>query len=133
VHTMFLATGIMGTCTVLLGFMPSFWVYLVPMGVFGIGLPFYNTAAMVLVQDQSDPAMIGRVMGVFSMLQTSMMPLGMLLFGPLAEVVRIEWLLVGTGLAILAQLAWVSRNRMLVEGGVPQVMTDTTHANAAAE
>jgi DHA3 family macrolide efflux protein-like MFS transporter len=131
VHTMFLATGIMGTCTVLLGVMPSFWVYLVPMGVFGIGLPFYNTAAMVLLQDQSEPAMIGRVMGVFSMLQSSMMPLGMLLFGPLAEVVRIEWLLVGTGLAILAQLAWVSRHRTLVEGGVPRVVADASTSNAA--
>ena len=131
VHTMFLATGIMGTCTVLHGVMPSFWVYLVPMGVFGIGLPFYNTAAMVLLQDQSDPAMIGRVMGVFSMLQSSMMPLGMLLFGPLAEVVRIEWLLVGTGLAILAQLAWVSRHRTLVEGGVPRVVTDISTTSSA--
>jgi DHA3 family macrolide efflux protein-like MFS transporter len=99
--------------------------------VFGIGLPFYNTAAMVLLQDQSEPAMIGRVMGVFSMLQSSMMPLGMLLFGPLAEVVRIEWLLVGTGLAILAQLAWVSRHRTLVEGGVPRVVADASTSNAA--
>lgn len=120
VHTMFLATAIMGTCTLLLGFMPNFWVYLVPMGVFGVALPFYNTAAMVLVQEQSEPEMLGRVMGVFSMLQTSMMPLGMLLFGPLAEVVRIEWLLVGTGAAILAQLAWVSRDRTLVQGGLPR-------------
>jgi DHA3 family macrolide efflux protein-like MFS transporter len=54
------------------------------------------------------------------MLQTSMMPLGMLLFGPLAEVVRIEWLLVGTGAAILAQLTWVSRDRTLVQGGLPR-------------
>lgn len=120
VHTMFLATAIMGTCTLLLGFMPNFWVYLVPMGVFGVALPFYNTAAMVLVQEQSEPEMLGRVMGVFSMLQTSMMPLGMLLFGPLAEVLRIEWLLVGTGAAILAQLAWVSRDRTLVQGGLPR-------------
>lgn len=120
VHTMFLATAIMGTCTLLLGFMPNFWVYLVPMGVFGVALPFYNTAAMVLVQEQSEPEMLGRVMGVFSMLQTSMMPLGMLLFGPLAEVLRIEWMLVGTGAAILAQLAWVSRDRTLVQGGLPR-------------
>jgi DHA3 family macrolide efflux protein-like MFS transporter len=120
VHTMFLATAIMGSCTLLLGFMPNFWVYLVPMGVFGVALPFYNTAAMVLVQEQSEPEMLGRVMGVFSMLQTSMMPLGMLLFGPLAEVVRIEWLLVGTGAAILAQLTWVSRDRTLVQGGLPR-------------
>lgn len=120
VHTMFLATAIMGGCTVLLGLMPSFWVYLVPMGVFGVALPFYNTAAMVLVQEQSEPDMLGRVMGVFSMLQSSMMPLGMLLFGPLAEVLRIEWLLVGTGAAILAQLLWVSRNHTLVQGGLPK-------------
>ncbi len=131
VHTMFLATAIMGTCTLLLGFMPNFWVYLIPMGVFGVALPFYNTAAMVLVQEQSEPDMLGRVMGVFSMLQSSMMPLGMLLFGPLAEVWRIEWLLVGTGAAILAQLVWVSRDRTLVQGGLPRPAASATETESA--
>ncbi|MBL0939062.1 MAG: MFS transporter [Gemmatimonadaceae bacterium] len=132
IHTMFLSTGIMGACTVLLGVMPNFWVYLVPMGVFGLALPLYNAAAMVLVQEQSEPELLGRVMGVFTMLSMSMMPLGMLIFGPLAEVVRIEWLLIATGAAMLLQLLWVSRNRTLVEGGLaPATPAGTGDANDA--
>ncbi|HPB66420.1 MAG TPA: hypothetical protein PLW80_07655, partial [Spirochaetales bacterium] len=44
----------------------------------------------------------GRVFGVLGMISSVMFPLGMLLFGPMADVVPIEWLLVGTGAAIFA-------------------------------
>ncbi len=119
VHTMAVASLIMGICTVLLGLMPNFWVYLVPMAVFGVAMPFYNTAGTVLLQEHVAPDYLGRVFSIFTMLMTSTMPLGMLIFGPLAEVVSIEWLLVGTGAAMLAQPAWVLLDRTLVEAGVP--------------
>ena len=32
------------------------------------------------------------------MISTSMMPIGMLIFGPISDAVKIEWLLVGTGI-----------------------------------
>ena len=110
---------VMGICTILLGLMPDFRVYLVPMAVFGIAMPFYNTAATVLLQEHVEPDYLGRVFSLFTMLATSAMPLGMLVFGPLAELVRIEWLLVGTGVAMLAQLVWVLLNRTLIEAGMP--------------
>jgi len=46
----------------------------------------------------------------------------------LAEVVAIEWLLVGTGLAMVAQLVWVLLDRTLIEAGIPppgRVVLDT--------
>jgi len=119
IHTMALSGLVMGICTILLGLMPDFRVYLVPMAVFGIALPFYNTAATVLLQEHVEPDYLGRVFSLFTMLATSAMPLGMLVFGPLAELVRIEWLLVGTGVAMLAQLVWVVLNRTLIEAGMP--------------
>jgi DHA3 family macrolide efflux protein-like MFS transporter len=119
VYTMVVAALVMGVCTVLLGLMPSFWVYLVPMAIFGVAMPFYNTGATVLLQEHVEPDYLGRVFSIFTMLMTSMMPLGMLVFGPLAELVRIEWLLVGTGLAMLAQLVWVLFDRTLIEAGIP--------------
>jgi len=39
---------------------------------------------------------LGRVFGVLGMISSSMMPLGMLVFGPIADGIRIEWLLIGT-------------------------------------
>lgn len=118
-HTMILSALVMGACTVLLGLMPSFWLYLVPMTVFGVALPFYNTGATVLLQEQVEPDYLGRVFSLFTMVMTSMMPLGMLLFGPLAEIVRIEHLLVGTGALMLVQSLWVLADKRLVEMGRP--------------
>lgn len=118
-HTMAAAAVVMGVCTVLLGVATDFRVYLVPMAVFGVAFPFYNTSATVLLQEQVEPDYLGRVFSLFTMLSTSTMPLGMLVFGPLAEAAAIEWLLVGTGLAMVAPLPWVFRNRALVEAGVP--------------
>ncbi|TCN19723.1 hypothetical protein EV146_11625 [Mesobacillus foraminis] len=35
------------------------------------------------------------------MISTSMMPLGMLIFGPIADIIKIELLLAGTGVFIM--------------------------------
>jgi len=118
IHTMVLSTLIMAVCTVLLGLMPNFWVYLVPMAVFGLAMPYYNTGAAVLLQEHVEPDYLGRVFSVFTMLMTSAMPLGMLIFGPLAEVVSIEALLIGTGLAMALQLGWVLTNKTLLAAGI---------------
>lgn len=123
IHTMVLSALVMAVCTILLGVTPNFWVYLVPMGVFGIAMPFYNTAATVLLQEHVEPDYLGRVFSLFTMLVTSAMPLGMLAFGPLAELVRIEWLLVATGVAMLAQCVWVLFDRTLIDAGLPPAAT----------
>ena len=119
IYTMVFAAFVMGVCTILLGLMPNFWVYLVPMAVFGVAMPFYNTGATVLLQEHVEPDYLGRVFSVFTMLMTSTMPLGMLIFGPLAEVVSIELILMVTGSLMLVQLFFVMFNRKLREAGVP--------------
>lgn len=50
---------------------------------------------------------------------SSMMPLGMLVFGPVADIIRIEWLLLGTGALLFAQSLFVLGNRALIEAGKP--------------
>lgn len=132
IHTMAASALVMGACTVLLGVMPSFWIYLAPMAVFGIALPFYSTAATVLLQEHVEPGYLGRVFSIFTVFVTSTMPLGMLVFGPLAEVVRIEWILVGTGLGMLGQLVWVLRDRTLIESGIPPAATEAAGGGTLA-
>ena len=110
----------MGVCTVLLGLMPTFALYLAPMALFGLALPFYNTGATVLLQEQVDPRFLGRVFSLFTMLMTSMMPLGMLVFGPLAEAVDIAWLLLGTGAVILALVALLPSDARLGASRAPR-------------
>ncbi|WP_054955140.1 MFS transporter [Paenibacillus dakarensis] len=119
VFTMTLASLIMGICTVLLGIVPIFWIYLAVMAAFGIAMPIFNTPTTVLLQEKVDGNYLGRIFGVFGMISTSMMPIGMLIFGPLADVIQIEWLLFGTGLFMLVLTLLFSTNKRLIEAGKP--------------
>jgi DHA3 family macrolide efflux protein-like MFS transporter len=119
IFTMAFANVVMGICTMALGVTPVFWIYLIFMGLFGVAMPMANTPTMVLLQERVDPNYMGRVFGIFSMISTSMMPIGMMIFGPLADVIQIEWLLLGTGLLLVALAIMFISSKQLVEAGKP--------------
>ncbi|GEL73277.1 MFS transporter [Myxococcus virescens] len=119
-RTMVASNLIMGACTVALGVVPHFGVYLAAMGLFGVALPLYNTPAMVMLQERVEPAYLGRVISVMTMLSTSLMPLSMLLFGPLAEVVSIERLLQVTGVLVILLGLLTPLHRRLMSFGEPK-------------
>ncbi|EOS57159.1 MFS transporter, DHA3 family, macrolide efflux protein [Paenibacillus barengoltzii G22] len=126
VHTMTLATVLMGACTFLLGIVPVFWIYLAFMTLFGVAMPAFNTPTMTMIQEKVDESYLGRIFGVFSMISTSMMPIGMLIFGPIADAIAIEWLLIATGLLILILSIFLRRNQALLEAGKPTIQENAT-------
>lgn len=91
------------------------------MAIFGVAMPVFNTPTTVMLQEKVDPDYLGRIFGVFGMISTSMMPIGMLIFGPLADVIEIEWLLVGTGVLTVILSVFFIRNKRLVEAGMPLI------------
>jgi MFS transporter, DHA3 family, macrolide efflux protein len=117
VYTMTFASLLMGACTLALGVTPNFWIYLIFMAVFGVAMPIFNTPTTVLIQEKVDENYLGRIFGVFGMISTSMMPIGMLIFGPVADFIKIEWLLVGTGIFILILSIFLGRDRVLLAAG----------------
>jgi len=119
VKTMTFASLIMGACTIALGIVPVFWIYLVFMALFGVAMPIFNTPTTVILQEKIEENFLGRVFGVMGMISTSMMPMGMLIFGPIADIIKIEWLLVGTGVLILILAILLGRNKGLIEAGKP--------------
>lgn len=121
IHTMTLASLLMGLCTLALGVVPIFSVYLFFMAVFGVAMPIFNTPTTVLIQEQVDESYLGRIFGVFGMISTSMMPIGMLIFGPMADVIKVEWLLIGTGIFIFILSLFLGVNKALLEKGKPVV------------
>ncbi|MDR0407771.1 MAG: MFS transporter [Campylobacteraceae bacterium] len=100
IYTMTLSCALTGLLTVGLGLAPNFSIYLAIMGIMGISLPLWNAPFMTLLQTTVDAAFMGRVMSVFTMVSSTMMPLGMIVFGPIADTVSIEMLLIGTGVVI---------------------------------
>jgi DHA3 family macrolide efflux protein-like MFS transporter len=119
VKTMGVASVIMGACTFALGIVPGFWIYLIFMALFGVAMPIFNTPATVLLQEKIEEDYLGRVFGVMGMISTSMMPLGMLIFGPIADFVKIEWLLIGTGVFMIVLAILLGRSKILLEAGKP--------------
>jgi DHA3 family macrolide efflux protein-like MFS transporter len=90
----------------LLGTAKWFLTYLLFMGSAGFFMPIIATAETVLIQENVEETMMGRVFSIIQIISTGAMPLAMLFFGPLADLVEIEGILVVTG-ALLAGLGLV--------------------------
>ncbi len=116
-HTMILACVLFGLTSVLLGVIPNFWVYLGIMLLCGATVPLYNSPSMTLLQSSIDPDKMGRVFSVMAMFSGLAMPLGMAVFGPLGDMVKIEWLLIISGVAIFISGLALLRARSLIEAG----------------
>ena len=86
-----------GVTFAFLGLAATFSVYLLFMGVAGLVLPFFTTAETVLVQETVPPHMLGRVFSLLQITALAAMPLAMLAFGPLADALPIDGILVVTG------------------------------------
>lgn len=101
------------------GLAQNLYVYLVIMFLGGIPMPIFNVPVMSLLQEIVDPNMQGRVFGVQQMIASSVMPLGMLIFGPLADVVSVQLLMVisGAGIAIPGLWIYFKRLPVLVPAG----------------
>ena len=119
VHTLVLSGFLFGIFTFALGVVPSFWAYLAFMAIIGVAMPIFNTPSTVLLQEKVDNDYLGRVFGVLGMVSTSMMPLGMLVFGPIADYVAIEWLLIGTGIGMFLLSIVILGNKSFVRAGEP--------------
>jgi DHA3 family macrolide efflux protein-like MFS transporter len=117
VFTMALACCVFGLGAVGLGLVPIFWLYIAIMALAGISMPLFNTPAVVMLQSSVDPAYMGRVFSVFGMISSAMMPAGMVIFGPLADTISIDYMLIGTGIVIaLLAIPFVS-SKVLREAG----------------
>ncbi len=124
IHTMAVSNIILGICTFLLGIVPFFAMYLFFMGVFGIAISIFNVPSAVLLQEKVEANFLGRVFGVFTMISSSILPISMLLFGPLSDIVKIEWILIVTGVLISILSIFLLSNKDLIEAGKPVLKSE---------
>jgi DHA3 family macrolide efflux protein-like MFS transporter len=98
IFTIIFSCVLFGIETVALGLVPVFWIYIGVMAGVGVTMPLYNTPFMVILQTTVEPEFMGRVLSAITMLNSVMMPLGMLVFGPLADKISIDIILLATGI-----------------------------------
>lgn len=118
-YSMAFANFAFGLCTLAVGLPPAFSVYVALMGVAGFVVPLFNTPATVLLQERVEGTYLGRIFGVNTMISSTLMPLSMLFYGPLADVIPVERLLIVTGIALILQSVLMFANRPLKKAGEP--------------
>ncbi|MBQ9955771.1 MAG: MFS transporter, partial [Eggerthellaceae bacterium] len=114
-----LATGLalFGVTAIAMGASRSFVLYLAFMALYGVALTTVQTTITTMLQESSEVSMRGRVFGLMSSLYSSCYPLGMVLFGIMADSIPLPWIMVASGLALmtLAGAAYYSqRGKMSV-------------------
>jgi DHA3 family macrolide efflux protein-like MFS transporter len=93
--------------------MNDFTAYLLVALLSGLAMPLFSAAEMTLIQEKVEQAMMGRVFSLIHLSVSIIMPLGMLLFGPLADVVSVQLLLVISGVCQLALAVPIFSKRAL--------------------
>lgn len=81
----------------LLGASWNFFSFLVFMGIAGFFFPIWTTAQTVYIQEKATPDMLGRVFSVVEIASFGAVPIAILFFGPMADVVRVETILLVSG------------------------------------
>ncbi|MFE7846107.1 MFS transporter [Microbacterium sp. NPDC057407] len=89
---------VFGGLSIGLGLSPNVWVFFGFMFLVGLAVPFFSTPSMTLLQETVEPERQGRVFGFVGIVMAVAMPIGMVVFGPLADVMPIELLLVAAGI-----------------------------------
>lgn len=104
-NTLACGLALFGLMAVGMSVSSSFKLYLVCMALYGVALTAVQTAITTMLQKAADSAMQGRVFGFMSALYASCYPLGMALFGPLADVVPLQWMMMISGVALIGLAA----------------------------
>lgn len=94
------STLVFGGLSVGMGLSTNMWVFFALMLGIGLAVPFFSTPSMTVLQETVEPEMQGRVFGFVGIVMALAMPLGMAIFGPLADRFSVESLLVVAGLAL---------------------------------
>lgn len=108
---------VFGALSIGLGLSPNIWVFFAFMFLVGLAVPFFSTPSMTLLQETVEPERQGRVFGFVGIVMAVAMPFGMVVFGPLADLVPIELLLVAAGIltfVVVALAVWLPAGRRAV-------------------
>lgn len=101
-NTTLLAGAFYGLLMIGLGAAPVFFVYLICNSLIGVTSPCYNAPVTVTIQEKVSPEMHGRIFSFMQIATSCALPLGMVLFGPLADIMKVQTLLIMSGFIVAA-------------------------------
>lgn len=111
VKTLFAGLLSFGALAIGMGLSKNFILYLALMLVYGVALTMVQTATTTLIQEKAEESMQGRVFGLMGSMYAGFLPVGMAVFGPLADVIPLQWVMIGSGMALVFLAMFVRANR----------------------
>lgn len=111
-HKRMLTAGLtlFGAMAVCMGVCRHFVLYLAFMALYGIALNAVQTVLTTMLQSKTANSMQGRVFGLMSSLYSACYPLGMVLFGPMADIVPLQGIMILSGIALILTAAAAFRS-----------------------
>ncbi|MEG0077166.1 MFS transporter [Anaerorhabdus sp.] len=100
-NTALVAGTIYGVLMITLGLSPWFVLYLVCNVLIGVISPCYNTPITVSIQERVEPSMQGRVFSFMQITTSCMLPIGMMVYGPLSDYIPVEFILIFAGILVI--------------------------------
>ena len=111
--------------TIGLGLSPNLWVFYAFMFLVGLFVPMFSTPFMTLLQETVEPEKHGRVFSFVGIVMALATPVGMVVFGPLADVMSVESLLVVAGIIMVIVMVIA----ILVPSGRAALAAARSHAD----
>lgn len=84
-----------------MGASKNFVLYLTLMLFYGVAMTMVQTATTTLLQENTEVSMQGRVFGLLGSMYAGFLPVGMAIFGPLADMIPLQWIMVSSGVALI--------------------------------
>lgn len=111
--TLMLGLSAFGVLAIAMGITRYFIPYLIMMFMYGIALTMIQTAITTLIQEKSEHSMQGRVFGLMGSMYSGFLPVGMAVFGPMADMIPLQWIMVGSGIALILIAIYIRTNRAM--------------------
>ncbi|MBO0431520.1 MFS transporter [Enterococcus sp. DIV0660C] len=94
-----------GLFSLAIGFTYTFWLFATFIFLMSFFIPMVQSAITTMLQENVPEERQGRVFGLLGVMYSGFMPLGTALFGPLADVLKIQWMVIAcAGLILLLGL-----------------------------
>ncbi|MEY8357283.1 MFS transporter [Lachnospiraceae bacterium 54-53] len=115
VKTLFLSLSAFGAFAIGMGIANNFILYLVFMLFYGIAMTIVQTSITTLLQEKTEVSMQGRIFGLLGSMYSGFLPIGMAIFGPLADVIPLQWIMISSGVALIFIATFTRCNRHLAD------------------
>ena len=111
VTTMSVGLIVFGSLAIGMGLSKQFALYLTLMMIYGVAITMVQTATTTLIQEQAETSMQGRVFGLLGAMYSGFLPVGMAVFGPMADRISLQWIMIGSGIALIVLSIFVSTSK----------------------